>query len=218
MHERVLIAPYKGRRYIKDDVTGYPRRWNERAIADPRPSQGVEAIPHLVELKLNDPFDVNVLGEIAVRVCKLLTLGSRHHQVVRQSIDAISFIQADAEPFLEKFMRLMTTDCDDWQRKEVERGWVAHDQVRLNIASVPPRNDLKSCLSLVSMIKDMLRLPWRVDIEAVESGASLMQQRELGIQVCWGAQKPLISFCKNPRRSRVRVAPQNSISLKLFAR
>ena len=148
LHERVLIAPYKGKRYIKDDVTGYPRRWNERAIVmEPEAyalgTQGVEAIPYLVELaELNDPWlDVNVafaLGEIAVMndaVCKLLSqfLGSRHHQVVRQSIDAISFIQAEAEPFLEQFLRLMTTDCDDWQRKEVERGWVAQDQVRLNI-------------------------------------------------------------------------------------
>lgn len=148
LHERVLVAPYKGKRYIKDDVTGYPRRWNERAIVmEPEAyalgTQGVEAIPYLVELaELNDPWlDVNVafaLGEIAVMndaVCKLLSqfLGSRHHQVVRQSIDAISFIQAEAEPFLEQFMRLMTTDCDAWQRKEVERGWVAQDQVRLNI-------------------------------------------------------------------------------------
>ena len=47
---------------------------------------------------------------------------------------------------------------------------MAQDQVRLNImfasvsliATATARNDLKSCLRLVSMIKDIvLRLPWR---------------------------------------------------------
>ncbi len=165
LHERVLIGPYKGKRYIKDDVTGYPRRWNERAIVmEPEAyalgTQGVEAIPHLVELvELNDPWlNVNVafaLGEIAVmndQVREVLSqlLASEHQQVVRQSIDAISFIQADAEPFLEQFMQFMTTDCEAWQRKEVERGWVAQEQIRLNV--------MFACVSLLTTATDPQRL------------------------------------------------------------
>ena len=165
LHERVLIGPYKGKRYIKDDVTGYPRRWNERAIVmEPEAyalgTQGVEAIPHLVELvELDDPWlNVNVafaLGEIAVmndQVRDVLSqlLASEHQQVVRQSIDAISFIQADAEPFLEQFMQFMTADCEAWQRKEVERGWVAQEQIRLNV--------MFACVSLLTTTTDPLRL------------------------------------------------------------
>ena len=114
-------------------------------------SPGFDAIPHLVKLvELNDPWlNVNVafaLGEIAVMnddVCEVLRLllASEYHQVVRQSIDAISFIQGDAEPFLEQFMQFMTVD-DAKQRKEVERGWVAQEQIRLNI--------MFACVSLLS--------------------------------------------------------------------
>lgn len=165
LHERRLIGPYKGKQYIKDDVTGYPRRWNERAIVmEPETCalavQGGEAIPHLVELvDLNDPWlNVNVafaLGEIAVmndQVCEVLArlLASEHQQVVRQTIDAIAFVQSDAAPFLAPFMRLMTEDCDAWQRKEVERGWVAHDQIRLNV--------MFACVSLLSTGADRQQL------------------------------------------------------------
>ena len=121
---------------------------------------GGEAIPHLVELvELNDPWlNVNVafaLGEIAVmndQVREVLSqlLASEHQQVVRQAIDAISFIQADAEPFLEQFMQFMTTDCEAWQRKEVERGWVAQEQIRLNV--------MFACVSLLTTATDPQRL------------------------------------------------------------
>ena len=211
LHERALIRPYEGQRYIKDDVTGYPRRWNERAIVmEPEAyalgAQGFDAIPHLVKLvELNDPWlNVNVafaLGEIAVMnddVCEVLRLllASEYHQVVRQSIDAISFIQGDAEPFLEQFMQFMTVDCDAWQRKEVERGWVAQEQIRLNI--------MFACVSLLSTSTARQRLEevfkaglgdkgYTAEV-AVEGLRRLgtparwraldLQPNELGIQLC----------------------------------
>ena len=165
LHKRRLIAPYKGRQYIRDDVSGYPRRWNERAIVmEPEAYafavQGGDAIHYLSELaKLEDPWlDINIafaLGEIGVMndqvsdiLARLLTC--EHQQVVRQAIDCVAFIQGDATPFLVHFVRFMTDEHADWQEKEVERGWVAQDQIRLNV--------MFACICLLSTETDKAQL------------------------------------------------------------
>ena len=47
-------------------------------------------------------------------------------------------------------MQFMTVDCEAWQRKEVERGWVAQEQIRLNV--------MFACVSLLTTTTDPLPL------------------------------------------------------------
>lgn len=149
LHQRKLVAQQNGRRVVRDDIKGYPRRWNERAIVLENATyaliaQGPSAVSVLLDLlSERDPWlDVNIafaLGEIGHESESVLSaleklLQSEHHQVVRQAVDAIAFLQPDATRFLPQFDRLMRERKTGWQSKEVERGWCATDQVRLNIA------------------------------------------------------------------------------------
>ena len=165
LHERVLAPPHKGVQYIRDDTRGYPRRWNERAIvmessAYALAAQGEAALPALLELaRVCDPWlDVNVafaLGEIgcfdeAVAAQLQAYLRSAHQQVVRQAVDAVAFSAGDASGLLDDFEALMTQERATWRRREVERGWCALDQIRLNI--------MFACVALVGTPTDRNRL------------------------------------------------------------
>ena len=179
LHLRRLVAPHGGRQYIRDDITGYPRRWNERAIVmEPETYalcvQGVAAIDHLIALaELGDPWlNVNiafVLGEIGVMndaVAKLLKqlLASEHQQVVRQAIDAIGFIRSDATALIALLLECMKADKPLWQQKEVERGWVAQDQIRLNV--------MFACVALIDTQTDKSKLEELLVLGLSEAGYS----------------------------------------------
>ena len=148
-HERKLMPRKKEQSAVRDDIRGYPRCWNERAIVMENATyaliaQGERAVPALLRLLgEHDPWlDVNIafaLGEIGHGSSPVLSalqqlLRSEYQQVVRQAIDAVAFIGADATLLLPEFDRLMRHTYPDWQAKEVGRGWCATDQVRLNIA------------------------------------------------------------------------------------
>ncbi|MEM7098655.1 MAG: phytanoyl-CoA dioxygenase family protein [Pseudomonadota bacterium] len=165
LHIRRLVRTSNGRQLVRDDISGYPRRWNERAVVVEPESHafallGSDAIPYLLELaELEDPWlDINIaftLGEIGIMnddVECLITrmLASAIQQVVRQAIDAIAFIQPNATPFLDQFLDLLSSERPEWQRKEVERGWVAQDQIRLNI--------MFACVALLNTKTDKTQL------------------------------------------------------------
>ena len=150
-HERELVKDEKGQPVPRDNIRGYPRCWNERAVvmedaAYALAAAGTRALPVLVELlqhedpwmQINAAFALGEIGEPArsavPRLCALLD--SPVSQVVRQALDALGMIGSDIAPALPKIERLLTETNLEWLEAQVGRGWVAEDQVRMNAASV----------------------------------------------------------------------------------
>ena len=146
-HQRALATDQNGQPLPRDDVRGFPRCWNERAVVMEDATyalaaHGPAAIPALRGLLAHeDPWlQINAafaLGEIgpAGRDCvtdiaKLLD--SPHQQVVRQALDALGGIGCGLTPALGKIERLLGETNLAWQEPQVMRGWTGEDQVRLN--------------------------------------------------------------------------------------
>ncbi len=147
-HERSLVKDDSGRPLPRDDTSGYPRRWNERAVVmEPETyaliAQGTASVNALLRVaEIDSPWlNVNVafaFGELACRDEQILEVLTRYlqspwQQVVRQAIDAIAFMGGDASRFCPRLVTLMQEENRDWQTKEVMRGWRAQDQIRLNV-------------------------------------------------------------------------------------
>ncbi len=148
-HQRTLATDERGQPVPRDDVRGYPRRWNERAIVmddatyalaacGPQASATLERL-----LAHEDPWvQINAafaLGEIGTPARKSVAslaklLGSPHQQVVRQALDAIGAIGEGIAPALPAIERLLTTTNLEWQEPQVMRGWTGENQVRMNAA------------------------------------------------------------------------------------
>lgn len=148
-HERALAVDESGRPIPRDDVRGWPRRWNERAVvmedaAYALAACGADAVPALEALLASeDPWmQINAafaLGEIgpAARCATpglAAALDSPHSQVARQALDALGAIGESIGPALSKIERLLTQTNPAWQEPQVTRGWAAEDQVRMNAA------------------------------------------------------------------------------------
>ena len=147
MHKRALVTNEDGESLPRDDIKGYPRRWNERAVvmddsAYALAAIGEEAVPALTSLlESRDPWVVInasfALGEIgpAARdgLPKVIHLLSHpEQQVVRQALDTLGAIGGDIADALPKIEALFIETNPDWQTSEVFRGWTGQDQVRLN--------------------------------------------------------------------------------------
>ena len=150
-HERTLATDGAGKPVPRDDVTAFPRRWNERAVVMEDATYalaacGPRAIAALDDLlghddpwmQINAAFALGEMGPLAKvcvpRIAELLD--SPHSQVVRQALDALGAIGCDLAPALPKIERLLTETNLDWLEVQVGRGWVAEDQVRMNAALV----------------------------------------------------------------------------------
>ena len=150
-HERRLAQGKNGQPVPRDNVAGYPRRWNERAIvmedaAYALAACGERAISALVELlghddpwmQINAVFALGEMGPPARRAVPRIAalLDSPVSQVVRQTLDSLGAICSDLSLALPRIERLLTRTNLDWQEPQVMRGWVQEDQVRMNAASV----------------------------------------------------------------------------------
>ena len=150
-HERKLARDEAGRVMPRDDIHGYPLRWNERAVVMEDATYGLAAggapaIPVLAALlarddpwlRINAAFALGELGPAAVVAVPALAalLDDPHQQVVRQALDALGAIGHGLEAALPAVERLLTDSNPAWQEAQVMRGWVAEDQVRLNAAFV----------------------------------------------------------------------------------
>ena len=148
-HERLLAKDADGHPVPRDDVRGFPRRWNERAVvmedaAYALTAQGAAAVPALTALldhadpwlRINAAFALGELGPSAQDATSALAqrLDSPHQQEVRQALDALAAIGAGLAPALPHIERLLTRSNPDWQAPQVMRGWSGEDQVRLNAA------------------------------------------------------------------------------------
>ncbi|MBF68224.1 MAG: hypothetical protein CMQ29_11085 [Gammaproteobacteria bacterium] len=128
--------------YPRDDVDGYPRVWNERAVVMEDETYTLVARGKVAELtsllahddpwmQINAAFGVGELGaEVVDGIAPLLA--SPHQQVVRQSLDAIGCIGRGIGPALDGIESLLTRSNPAWQEPQVGRGWHGEDQVRLN--------------------------------------------------------------------------------------
>lgn len=148
-HERALMKDSAGEPMPWDDVRGYPRRWNERAVvmedaAYALAAQGAAAVPALIELldhadpwmRINAAFALGEIGAPAGDVAPALArlLESPHQQEVRQALDALAVLGGGLAPALPAIERLLTQSNPNWQAPQVLRGWSGEDQVRLNAA------------------------------------------------------------------------------------
>ena len=132
-HARKLVKPRSDRQLMRDDIAGFPRRWNERAIVFPNATYALanqrdRALPALLKLALDkDPWmqinAVYALGEIGeghepVAAVFESLLDSSHQQIVRQTIDSIGIVfgnvSRNADSFLPKFEELMRESTADW--------------------------------------------------------------------------------------------------------
>lgn len=174
-HERRLARDEAGRVLPRDDIRGYPLRWNERAVVMEDASYGLAAcgapaIPALLALlgredpwlRINAAFALGEMGAAAVDTAPALAalLDDPHQQVVRQALDALGAIGRGLDGALPGIERLLTESNPAWQQAQVMRGWVAEDQVRLNAAFV-----------LLNAVSN----PERADLETIErvAGAAL---------------------------------------------
>ena len=148
-HERTLATGKDGKPIPRDDIHGFPRRWNERAVVMEDATYalaacGKPAMPALAKLLTHDDpwMQINAvfaLGEMGPEAKDLVPemaalLDSPHSQVVRQTLDALGAVGSGLEPALPKIERLLTVSNPNWQEAQVTRGWVAEDQVRMNAA------------------------------------------------------------------------------------
>ena len=148
-HERTLAKDKNGQPIPRDDVRGFPRRWNERAVvmedaAYALAACGAAAVPALEALlahedpwmQINAMFALGELGGAAKgSVPKIADLlHSPVSQVVRQTLDTLGAIGTGLAPALPKIERLLSETNWNWQEAQVTRGWVAEDQVRMNAA------------------------------------------------------------------------------------
>ena len=146
-HERTLARNAKGQVIAVDDVRGYPRRWNERAVAMEDATyalaaRGDAAVPVLLELvdhddswvRINAAFALGEIGATSAVPRLAALLANPHQQVVRQALDALAAIGEGLAPALPAIERLLTRSNPDWQAAQVMRGWTGEDQVRLNAA------------------------------------------------------------------------------------
>lgn len=167
-HERTLTRDEAGRVLPRDDIRGYPLRWNERAVVMEDATYGLAAcgapaIPVLLAtlaredpwLRINAAFALGEIGLAAVDTVPAVAalLDDPQQQVVRQALDALGAIGCGLGAALPAIERLLTESNPAWQEPQVMRGWVAEDQVRLNAAFV--------LLNAVSS-------PVRADLEAIE--------------------------------------------------
>ena len=138
-HERELATDNKGRPEPRDDIRGYPRCWNERAVvmedaAYALAAAGTRTLPALEELldhedpwvQINAAFALGEIGKPArgavARLAKLLD--SPVSQVVRQALDALGMIGCDLAPALPKIERLLTETNLEWLEAQVTAaGW-----------------------------------------------------------------------------------------------
>ena len=136
----------------KDDVRHYPIRWNERAVvmesdAYRLAAHGACAIQPLISLlQVDDPWvQINAafaLGEIGLASDGVIgglnqLLQSPHQEVVRQALDALGSLASDLdEQSLAGIEAVVTLDRAEWRVPLVQRGWTAHDQVRMNAAAL----------------------------------------------------------------------------------
>ena len=147
MHERSLAIDKDGKPRPRDDINGFPRRWNERAVvvddaAYALAAIGKEATPALISLlEAEDPWVVInalfALGEIGPAARRGLPqvvrlLEHPKQQVVRQALDALGAIGGDIGAALPQLHVLLHETNPQWQTPEVTRGWTGQDQVRLN--------------------------------------------------------------------------------------
>ena len=150
-HQRALAKDDRGHPVPRDDVRGYPRRWNERAVvmedaAYALAACGERAIPALAELlghedawiRINAAFAIGEHGPAACGAVPALAklLDSPESQVVRQALDALGAIGTGLAPALPRIEKLLTETNLEWLEPQVMRGWVQEDQVRMNAASV----------------------------------------------------------------------------------
>ena len=150
-HERVLARDADGHPVPRDDIRGYPLRWNERAVVMEDATYalaacGPRALPALLELlerddpwmRINAAFALGEMGPGAREAVPALTglLDDPRQQVVRQALDALGAIGRGIDAALPKIDGLLQTKNPAWQEAQVMRGWVAEDQVLLNAAFV----------------------------------------------------------------------------------
>ncbi len=148
-HKRILARNRDGDPVPRDDTTGFPRCWNERAIVMEDEAYALTAIGAAVAptvaamcehddpwIQINAAFVLGELGPAARNALPALVelLQSPVSAVVRQALDAIGSVGVGIELALDEIERLLKTTNDDWQEAQVMRGWVDADQVRLNAA------------------------------------------------------------------------------------
>ena len=135
---------------LRDSTPGHPVRWNERAVVMETAAYrlaflGQESANTVCSLiKSNDPWlQVNaafVAGEIGVSDDEFAPnlfdlLQSPYHQVVRQAIDAITFMKVhNHRRILRHLKDLVLHKRPGWQTPLVKRGWSASDQIDMNVA------------------------------------------------------------------------------------
>lgn len=143
-HERILARGKDGKTRPRDDVRGYPIRWNERAVVMEEATYalvriGEPAIPDLLDLlahadpwlQINSAFALAEMGSDSAEALHPL-LNSPHQQVVRQALDSLAIIGGSTD--LPAIFASLGAHNPAWQQAEVERGWNGADQVRLNAA------------------------------------------------------------------------------------
>ena len=150
-HERVLAKDATGRAIPRDDIRGYPLRWNERAVvmedaAYALSACGKRAMPALLGLleradpwvRINAAFALGEMGPTAREAVPALAelLSDPHQQVVRQVLDALGAIGEGIDGALPGIERLLRVSNPAWREPQVMRGWMAEDQLRLNAAFV----------------------------------------------------------------------------------
>lgn len=150
-HERKLARDDAGRVLPRDDIRGYPLRWNERAVVMEDAAYGLAAcgraaMPALLALvgredpwlRINAAFALGEMGPAATDTVPAVAalLDDPHQQVVRQALDALGAIGRGLDAVLPAIERLLTAGNPAWREPQVMRGWVAEDQVRLNAAFV----------------------------------------------------------------------------------
>ena len=150
-HERALLRADEGPNLPRDDLRGFPRRWNERGVvmedaAYALAACGVRAMPALEDLlatpdpwmQINAAFALGEFGPAAANAVPSIAalLDSPHSQVVRQALDALGAIGEGLGPALATIERLLTQTNPAWRQEQAKRGWTAEDQVRMNAAAV----------------------------------------------------------------------------------
>ena len=167
---RRLLPGRDGRPGLRDDVSGDPRCWTERAIvmegaAYALAAAGPSAVSALTALlddsdpwvQLNAAFALGEIGPASASaqsaLCSLLHRGDQ--TVVRTCIDALGAMGVPLGPALPAFSSLLIAERPEWNQALVGRGWTARDQIVLNIACAllaavaVPGEDLDSVQALL---------------------------------------------------------------------